>query len=475
MIAITRLLARQLRNVLRRARIGNSNVDQGKTIALRTTTNGLVVQAASPEVRIEYRQPGSYEPEELAVPIDLLARCEGRRQETVTLERRGAAQVVASWSDRGLPQAVELHAPLPASDIESPETPETLAENTPDLLRALKDAVPITDQASSRYALGCLQLRGAQGKIAATDGRQIFVQRGYQFPWLGDLLVPASKVFGCPELADDLPVMIGATDNWLTLVCGAWTISLRVQKDGRFPRVDDLIRPCTAALSHLSIGEADAEFLERALPRISCDDPVHKPVTLDLNGQVLVRARPEQSGRVTELALTNSRLQGDHVTLNTNREFLVRAAKLGFRDIYLFGPESPALCDDGQRQYLWALLEAKDAIKPAEDALRIESLSQAVTDQTIPTVSNRRRFTVTSSTAEPSVTQATSTPRKSTAPSPAETGNSPIAQATALRVALHDVLSKTGELIRTLKRQKRQSRLLSSTLASLKELQKVAS
>lgn len=46
-------------------------------------------------------------------------------------------------------------------------------------------------------------------------------------------------------------------------------------------------------------------------------------------------------------------------------------------------------------------------------------------------------------------------------------------QATALRSALRDAVNKTTELIRTLKREQKQSRLVRSTLASLKQIQAV--
>ncbi len=55
-----------------------------------------------------------------------------------------------------------------------------------------------------------------------------------------------------------------------------------------------------------------------------------------------------------------------------------------------------------------------------------------------------------------------------------ESDQPPLAQAEALRDSLRDVLLKTGDLIATLKRQRRQTKIVQSTLASLKELQKVA-
>ena len=50
---------------------------------------------------------------------------------------------------------------------------------------------------------------------------------------------------------------------------------------------------------------------------------------------------------------------------------------------------------------------------------------------------------------------------------------SPIEQAIAVRDALRTAVVQANELIRTLKQQKRESRLVQNTLASLKQLQRV--
>ena len=65
--------------------------------------------------------------------------------------------------------------------------------------------------------------------------------------------------------------------------------------------------------------------------------------------------------------------------------------------------------------------------------------------------------------------------RKSTTPAqPTEADStSPIEQAEALRDSLKGALDRTRELVRTLKRQKKTSRIVESTLASLRQLQTV--
>jgi hypothetical protein len=56
----------------------------------------------------------------------------------------------------------------------------------------------------------------------------------------------------------------------------------------------------------------------------------------------------------------------------------------------------------------------------------------------------------------------------------AETTSSPIEQAIFLRDALAVAVRRANELARTLKHQRRHERIVASTLASLKALQKVA-
>ena len=58
-------------------------------------------------------------------------------------------------------------------------------------------------------------------------------------------------------------------------------------------------------------------------------------------------ARPPRAW--TELTLSDSRLEGDPITINSNREYLRRAFRLGFRDALLYGNDVPMLCDDGRR------------------------------------------------------------------------------------------------------------------------------
>ena len=55
-----------------------------------------------------------------------------------------------------------------------------------------------------------------------------------------------------------------------------------------------------------------------------------------------------------------------------------------------------------------------------------------------------------------------------------ETVLDPLQEAEAIKTQLRELLGRTGELVAAIKRQRRQTQLVRSTLASLKQLQEVA-
>ena len=312
LITITRSLARQLRAVFRRAGIGKAHGGYGQRALFLAAGDTLRIRGLSHNAAVEYQAAHQGDPVEALVPLDLLAACEGSRPDPVQLDFTVADKVTASWTDKRVPVVLDFATSAPDDTLPPfPPLPETFATNEPELWTALREAAATTDQQPHRFALSCVQLCGTSGKIVATDGQQALVQSGFTFPWTDDLLVPASDVFGCRELPADQPIQVGKTEDWVTFKTGPWTISLKLEKDARFPDVSRHIGDPAAAASHLRIADSDGDFLNDALPRLPCEDNTNCPVTLDLNGQVLIRGKAADQSRATELALSNSRLEGD--------------------------------------------------------------------------------------------------------------------------------------------------------------------
>jgi hypothetical protein len=472
LITITRLLARQLRAVLRRAGIGKAYGGYGRRALFLADQDTLRIRAMSGSAAVDYQAAHQGGPAQVLLPLDLLNACEGSKPDPVQLDFSVPDKVTASWTDKSVPVMVDFDVSAPNDTLPPfPPLPATFASNEPDLWTALREAAASTDANPTRAALSCIQFRSSEGKIVATDGQQALAQSGFSFPWSDDLLVPASNVFGCRELPSDQSIHVGKTEDWVTFKTGPWAISLKLEKDARFPDVMRHFSDPRAALSRLCLAPDDSDFLTDALPRLPCEEETNRPITLDLNGQVLIRGRAADQSRATELTLSNSRLEGDPITINSNREYLLRALRLGFREVLLYGNEQPALCDDGRRKLVWALLTPGAAIPSGPDLIRIASTQRPAGGASGQPQKRRRKTTVSEPT--PQSTPTGEKPAAKANRSTAHAKATSIEQAIVFRDSLRAAVVQANELIRSLKRQKREARLVQTTLASLKQLQNV--
>ncbi len=250
--------------------------------------------------------------------------------------------------------------------------PSDFTTNSPGLLQALHEASEVADDGGPRFATGCLQLT-PKGTIHATDGRQGLIQTGFTFPWGKPLLIPRNKVFHSPEVPQDKPVAVAQSGDWLAFFVDPWTIYLRVNKDARFPDMARVTPNPANATARCQLSLDDAQFLADTLPRLPGHDEQNSPVTLDLNGHVAVRAKSADQAKPTEVVLTNSTCSGEPTRINTNRTYLKRAMRLGLHELCLYGDNAALLGQADSRKLVWMPLEPGAAIKPTDDAIRIES------------------------------------------------------------------------------------------------------
>jgi CRISPR/Cas system-associated exonuclease Cas4 (RecB family) len=136
------------------------------------------------------------------------------------------------------------------------------------LLTALQHAYETTDAQSTRYALGCIQLRGASGSLATTDGRQMLMQNGFTFGFEDEVLIRPTSVFGASPLSTTSPVFVGRGEKHFAVRTGPWTFYVPIDTEGRFPRVDDVIPRVANTQATVELHPADAAFLVENLPRL---------------------------------------------------------------------------------------------------------------------------------------------------------------------------------------------------------------
>jgi len=481
LITMTRRLAGQLRIVFRKA----LSITRGSGPALHFVTgpDGIRVRARSGDAAVEYHEPGNLPQQEMWVPFDMLGDVEARKDDPVELTIQDDGHATANWQDGNVPQMTQYDL-VRSSDVGSfPELPKQMTENPPQLLRALHDAMETTDPGAVRYALECVQLRGKTNSLAATDGRQVLIDNGFDFPWDDEVLIRRTKFFGSKDVTHDEPVTVGRTKEWVTIRVGPWTLCLKIQTDGRFPDVDCHVPSVASAVATCRLSVPDASFLIENLPRMPGDDEYNLPVTLDLNGSVIVRGKSASQPQPTELVLIDSTATGEPMRINTNRRYLARAAQLGLTEVCLFSPETPAMACDEHRRYVWALLEPGPVIKPAKNATRITSPATTPaasppkrqpqeSTRTMPQPNNNSNGHATQGpTSRGRANQNNGKPmRTRTTKAGAEDLAGLIDQTEALRESLRDTLAKTQTLLKGLKQHRRTTRTLENTLASIRQL-----
>jgi hypothetical protein len=276
------------------------------------------------------------------------------------------------------------------------------------------------------------------------------------------------------ELLDHREVGVGHVENHLVIASGPWTIWLPLEKEARFPRVDDVIPNPAAAVTTLQLSDNDAAFLAGNLKQLPGGDELNSPVTVDLDGQLAIRAADPTHPAGTQLILSNSTRDGAEICFNTNRSFLLKAVQLGFRRLHFMSPDAAAVCKNDRATFVWMLLGKEDPVKATENTLTISSSQHAATSTTR-TLPMPKRFSTpqanTDPVAQPLPAAGPEQPGKPRRRRINKTAGSVVDQALALRSTLRDVLSQTAELVRSIKRQRKHDRMLRSTLASLKQLQ----
>lgn len=462
MIEIPRALVRRYRAVLR------ASLMEGRRdwplVHCRAGPRGIVLDSCQGHVAVRYEMEGDYPVEALAFRASVLADFEGRTDDPVVLEQIAIGKGRARWAEGGVPKAVEIETVVPDSLPPFPEPPKHLAALPAAFLDALAEAARTTARDPSRYALTRLQLRGKDGAVAATDGRQLLVQSGFPLPWTEDLLVPRVPAFGLRDLLPaGGPVGVGRTESQVAVRAGPWLFLLAIDRDSRFPDIRAVIPRASTLKTRLRLDPADAALLADLLPELpgsGTDDPV----TLDLGDPPAVRARAEGEEAV-ELVLARSAVSGPPLRLCTNRCYLRRAVQLAFHEISVARPNVPLVCRDSTRTFVWMPLGAEGAIPPSPEVRRITPTEEKTAQP--PVSPKRRRVPMPAPSLKPPVPE----PGNGAGP-PDDQGSTVdlLAEVEALRTLLQEAVARTGRLTAVLKHQRRQSRAVEAAMSALRQL-----
>jgi hypothetical protein len=400
-----------------------------------TTTDGVTLSHTSPA------------PEEgdhlLVLPASILAEVEGGTDEEVTLDRPSKLRGVARWHDGVKPRTLPVELILPGKQHELPALP-ALAPVPASLLSALHECGRTAARESGRYALSKVQLQGKDNRVVGTDGKVALLWKGFAFPFADDVFVPALPMFGAKPLARVTDVRIGRTPTHLVVAAGPWAAWLPTDTKAKYPDVAAVVP--RRAPTTVEIDESDAAALLPVLPGLPGADHELRPITLDADGGVRVRAWASGGDGAREVALARSATTGPPVEVVLDRRVLARALALGCRTLRLT-PNKPVVAEGGDLTLVAAQLDPALAAppRPATDS-----------PQTTPERTGAMK------THETNGASGRHDP-------PAEPTD-PLAAAEDLRGALSEALARAARLVAALKGSRKEKKALATVFAGLKQL-----
>jgi hypothetical protein len=194
----------------------------------------LILESALDEAAVRYQQPGVMPPARIAFSAEALSAIEGPGNDPITVQEVEAGKGVARWSEGGVARTAPL-VTNPPETVSFPTLPRKLISPGEGFQTALCEAVQTAARDCAHLALSRLMLRGSTGEIVATDGRQLFVQSGFAFPWKEDLLVPALPAFTGRGFPADASVGLGRTTTHVAVGIERWLFLLTSDTSSRFP------------------------------------------------------------------------------------------------------------------------------------------------------------------------------------------------------------------------------------------------
>jgi hypothetical protein len=367
-ITIPHMLAARLTGMLREIMPAALQPGGQLPVLLVSGPTGLVfqVQAGSLAIELRHRQSG---PEAtVCLPAAALAVRPGQKATPLVLQASTPGSELACQQNDG---AWPAHSdPLPSRQLTLafPSSPDRLTPAPRRLGQALLGATQTVACPGSGSVLSRWLLRARQGELISCDGVQLLVQSGLSFPWQEELLVVALPVGAARQLAVGRRIVWGKSAHHLCLRRGPWSYYLACDDPARYPAVMDALASSAGAATRVQLAPADAALLARTLSRL-CRPRLHEePVTLELDEYPVVYCQQPGQKSTCTLALRHSRVSGPPTRLRTACTYLLRAVRLGFRELTVTSPDGPLVCQDGWRSYRWMPL-IQVATPPAGPAL----------------------------------------------------------------------------------------------------------
>ena len=363
----------------------------GKVISKRTTlpvlehlrvtradAGAVTLQATDLDATAVYQaeQPSPGEPCDFLVPFELLNKLvKGSKapvQLTVTAKDKVQIRTVIGHS--AMEQTLTT---LPVDEY--PPVPKVHGQSIPmeaSFRDALRQALDCCSDDGSRHVIQhvCLDPRSPVGHyIAATDGRHLYAANSFSFDLKAPVLIPdrpflrwnkflesgSGQLTVQPATKKDLP--------WLKLQSGPWTW-LAKSTDAEFPNWKQVVPASDSTLTTVRLEAEAVATLLAGVPKLPSGDEFNRPVRLVITDQrLVVQARAKDAAEPVRLVIEGARITGKPISINLNRDYLLKALRFGLTTGEFIDDLSPVVFSAGGIRMVVMPLRP-DSAPPAQSA-----------------------------------------------------------------------------------------------------------
>ena len=263
--------------------------------------------------------------------------------------------------------------------------PITLSD---DFKETLRQAIECASTDSSRYVLNgaCLDVSYPSGHyVVGTDGRHLFSANSFHFQLDASVIIPGKRFLTWDGFTGDGSWYLRTARSneggpWLRIDSERWSYIAK-QIDAAYPNWKQVIPALDGNWTKLVISESAAQMMLGAIPMLPGAKEHNEPIDLlvGMNGLV-IRGR-SKNGRVSEAKIEDVEIIGKPVAVSVNRIYLLKALRLGFRDINIENPVNALVFLNGGKKLVVMPLRGEAADNWSADHPPTDSSPASTTAQ----------------------------------------------------------------------------------------------
>ena len=273
---------------------------------------------------------------------------------------------------------------------------------------------------------------------------------------MSDLLIPAIPFFGTNDFGTSPSLRVGRSASHVLVGVGDWTVGLAIDVSGRYPKIASVL-PKQPGSARLVIPDLDVPQVVKVLESRPVGADEQSAVVIDLGDRSAIIIPGESSAADLRCDLGDSKFAGAATRTAIDRRHLLRALRLGLREVHMDSTANTLLFRDDRRSFLVACPTVPAMAEPGDSS---------------PTKTSRS-MTGDESSHSPEGERPMAAEKSNGAAAPgsvAEEDLDPLAEAESLREAIVEVGRRTARLIASLRQFRRHRKALHNAWTSLRQL-----